>query len=182
MKIKFKIALIFTLLVTLILLVLGIAIYYFSALNRQNQFSQRLKNRALTNARLLIELEEMNKPLLKKIDSLTMNLLFEERILIYDDKKNLVYVNRSEITRPPMQDTVMLNKIRSKKDYRFTVNEYDGIGTIYNERAADYVIVATAIDRVGLTTLSQLRRILLLSGLVGIIITMLIGYFFSINL
>ena len=86
MKIKFKIALIFTLLVTFILLVLGIAIYYFSSLNRQNQFSQRLKNRALTNARLLIELEEMNKPLLKKIDSLTMNLLFEERILIYDDK------------------------------------------------------------------------------------------------
>ena len=182
MKIKFKIALIFTLLVTFILLVLGMAIYYFSSLNRQNQFSQRLKNRALTNARLLIELEEMNKPLLKKIDSLTMNLLFEERILIYDDKNNLVYVNRSEIAEPPLPDTVMLNRIRANKDYRFTVNEYDGIGTNYHEQAAGYVIVATAVDRVGLTTLSQLRKILLLSGLVGIVITVLIGYFFSINL
>lgn len=99
MKIKFKIALLFTLLVTLIFLLLGIAIYYFSSLNRQNQFSQRLKNRALTNARLLIELKEMNKPLLKKIDSLTMNLLFEERIMMYDDRNNLVYVNRSEVTQ-----------------------------------------------------------------------------------
>ena len=44
------------------------------------------------------------------------------------------------------------------------------------------MIVATAVDRVGLTALSQLRKILLLSGLVGIIITVLIGYFFSINL
>ena len=182
MKIKLKIALLFTLLVTLILLLLGMAVYYFTSLNRQNQFSQRLKNRALTNARLLIELEEMNQPLLKKIDSLTMNLLFEERIMIYDDKNNLVYVNRSEITEPLPPDTAMLNKIRANTEYRFTENEYDGIGTIYNERAAGYVIVATALDRVGLTALSQLRKILLLSGLAGIIITTLIGYFFSINL
>jgi len=182
MKIKFKIALIFTVLVTLILLVLGVAIYYSSALNRQNQFTQRLKNRALTNARLLIELEEMNKPLLKKIDSLTMNLLFEERILIYDSKNNLVYINRSEITHPAPPDTTMLSEIRKKIEYRFTKGEYDGVGTIYHERTTDYVIVASAIDRVGRIALSQLKKILLLSGLAGIIITMLIGYFFSINL
>jgi signal transduction histidine kinase len=42
--------------------------------------------------------------------------------------------------------------------------------------------VATAIDRAGLSTLSDLKKILLLSGLAGILITMLIGYFFSINL
>lgn len=182
MKIKFKIALLFTLLVTLILLLLGIAVYYFSALNRQNEFTQRLKNRALTNARLLIELEEMNKLLLKKIDSLTMNLLFEERIMIYDNQNNLVYVNRSEITNPARPDTAMLNKIRSKIDYRFSEGEYDGVGAIYHEKISDYVIVATAKDRVGREALSQLKKILLLSGLAGIIITMLIGYFFSINL
>jgi signal transduction histidine kinase len=182
MKIKFKIALIFTLLVTLILLVLGIAVYYFSALNRQNQFSQRLKNRALTNARLLIELEEINKPLLKKIDSLTMNLLFEERILIYDDKNNLVYVNKSALTKPELPDTGMLNNIRRKNEYHFSVDEYDGIGTMYHEKNVNYVIVATAIDRVGIIALSQLKKILLLSGLAGIIITLFIGYLFSINL
>src|ERR1043165_809175 len=182
MKIKFKIALIFTLLVTLILLVLGVAVYYFSSLNRQNQISQRLKNRELTNARLLIELEEMNKPLLKKIDSLTMNLLFEERIMIYDDKNNLVYVNRSEIANPSVPDTLLLNKIRAKKEFHFSKNDYDGVGTLYNEKGTDYVIVATALDKVGFAALSQLQKILLLSGLVGVIITMIIGYIFSINL
>jgi two-component system, OmpR family, sensor histidine kinase ArlS len=182
MKIKIKIALIFTLLVTLILLVLGTAVYYFSELSRQNQFTQRLKNRALTNARLLNELKEINKPLLKKIDSLTMNLLFEERILIYDQNNNLLYVNRPDVTSPPLPDSLMLKIIRAKKNYLFTIEQYDGIGTIYNEKAAGYVIVATAIDRVGLATLSQLRKILLLSGLGGILITLLIGYFFSINL
>ena len=77
--------------------------------------------------------------------------------MIYDDKNNLVYVNRSEIIEPSPPDTSMLNKIREKKEYQFTRKDYDGVGTMYNEKGADYVIVATALDRVGLTALSQLQ-------------------------
>lgn len=182
MKIKFKIASIFTLLVTLIILMLGSGVYYFSSLNRQQQFSQRLRNRALTNARLLIELEEMNKPLLKKIDSLTMNLLFEERIMIFDANNTLLYVNRSEVAQPSAPDNATLNKIRQKKEYRFIQNGYDGVGTVYNEKGSNYVIYATAYDRIGFTTLAELQNILLISGLVGILITSVIGYLFAINL
>jgi signal transduction histidine kinase len=182
MKIKFKIALLFTLLVTLIFLLLGSAVYYFSSLNRKNEFSQRLRNRALTTSRLLIELEEINRPLLKKIDSLTMNLLFEESISIYNDKNELYYSNRAIIAEPVKPTVSMLEMIRKDKEYRFSVGNFEGVGTIYNERANNYVIVATAIDRTGRNALEQLKRILLLSGLVGIVITMLIGYYFSINL
>jgi signal transduction histidine kinase len=93
-----------------------------------------------------------------------------------------VYVNKSDITEPSPPDPAMLHRIRQKKEYHFTNKEYDGIGTIYNEGGDDYVIVATALDRVGLSALSDLRNILLMSGLAGIIITMIIGYVFSINL
>jgi len=182
MKIKFKIALLFTVLVTLIFLILGSAIYYFSSLNRKNEFSQRLRNRALTTSRLLVELEEINKPLLKKIDSLTMNLLFEESVSIYTDKNEVFYSNRSLIADPVRPTNAMLEKIRKDKEYRFSVGEYEGIGTIYNEQINNYVVVATAIDRTGKNALEQLKRILLFSGLAGVAITMLIGYFFSINL
>ena len=182
MKIKFKIALLFTLLVTLIFLLLGTAVYYFSSLNRRNEFSQRLRNRALTTTRLLLELEEINKPLLKKIDSLTMNLLFEEKISIYNTNNELLYANRSEIADELKPTDIVLSKIRTDKEYRFSVGKYDGIGTIYTERNNNYVVLATAIDRIGENALEQLKRILLLSGLAGIIITLLTGYFFSINL
>lgn len=182
MKIKFKIALLFTFLVTLIFLLLGSAVYYFSSLNRKNEFSQRLLNRALTTSRLLVELEEINKPLLRKIDSLTMNLLFEERISIYTDQNELFYSNRS-VTDDLLKPTPdILNEIRQDKEYRFSVGKYEGVGTIYYEGTDTYVVVATAIDRTGINALEQLKRILLLSGLAGIVITMLIGYYFSINL
>lgn len=182
MKIKFKIALLFTLLVTLIFLLLGSAVYYFSSLNRKNEFSQRLRNRALTTSRLLIELEEINKPLLKKIDSLTMNLLFEERVSIYTEENVLLYSNRS-VAKDPLEPTsAILNKIRSDNEYRFSLGEFEGIGTIYKEGRNKYIVVATAIDKTGKNALEQLKQILLISGLVGIAITMLAGYYFSINL
>ena len=182
MKIKFKIALLFTLLVTLIFLLLGTTVYYLSSLNRKTEFAQRLRNRAITTSRLLTELEEINKPLLKKIDSLTMNLLFEESISLYTDKNELFYSNRSSIADRVKPTIAMLEKIRLDKEYRFSVGEHEGIGTIYHETTGNYVVVATAIDRTGKNALEQLKRILLLSGLAGIVITMLIGYFFSINL
>lgn len=182
MKIKFKIALLFTLLVTFIFLLLGSAVYYFSSLNRKNEFSQRLRNRALTTSRLLIELEEINKPLLKKIDSLTMNLLFEERISIYTDQNELLYSNRSVIEDPLKPTIATLDEIRKDTEYRFSVGKYEGVGTVYHDGTNNYTVVATAIDRTGINALEQLKKVLLLSGLAGILITLLIGYYFSINL
>jgi signal transduction histidine kinase len=182
MKIKFKIALLFTLLVTFIFLLLGSSVYYFSSLNRKKEFSQRLRNRALTTSRLLTELEEINKPLLRKIDSLTMNLLFEERISVYTDQNELLYSNRS-VTEDPLKPTInILNEIRKDKEYRFSIGSHEGVGTVYQDGTNSYTVVATAIDRTGINSLQQLKKILLLSGLIGIAITMLIGYYFSINL
>jgi two-component system sensor histidine kinase ArlS len=182
MKIKFKIALLFTLLVTLIFLLLGSTVYYLSSLNRKGEFSQRLRNRAITTARLLVELEEINRPLLKKIDSLTTNLLFEERISIYNENNELFYTSRTETNDLLRPTKNLLDQIRRDKEYRFSNGEYEGVGTIYNEKINNYVVVATAIDKTGRNALEQLKRILLLSGLAGILITMLIGYYFSINL
>ena len=107
-----------------------------------------------------------------------MNLLFEERISIYNDKNELFYSNRPQIDDLLKPNNNLLDKIRKDKDYRFSVGEYEGVGIIYNEETNNYVVVATAIDRTGRNALDQLKRILLLSGLAGIIITMLTGYYF----
>ena len=172
----------FTVLVTLIFLLLGTAIYYLSSWNRKTEFSQRLRNRALTTTRLLVELEEINKPLLKKIDSLTMNLLFEENISIYTDMNELFYSNRSAIPEPLRPTATMIDRIRKEKEYRFSVGKYEGVGIIYHEGTNNYVVIATAFDQTGRNALQQLERILLLSGVAGVLITMLVGYFFSIKL
>jgi len=182
MNIKIKITLLFTLLVTIILVLLAIAVYYFSALNRKSEFSERLRNRALTTTRLLLEVEEIDPLLLRKIDSFTMNLLFEENITIYDHKNEILYSNRSEQNAAVLFDSLLLDKIRTNGEYRFTANDFDGVGVMYREKFNHYIVLATAIDKSGKKELQQLRRILLFTGLIGMIITLLAGYFFSINL
>ena len=182
MKIKFKIALLFTLLVTFILLVLGISIFYFSSLSRKAEFGDRLRNRALTTTRILFEVDEMNEEMLKQIDSLTMNLLFQESISIYNNKNELLYNNRPSTIDLPEALHKLLDKIRTKKEYRFSVDDYEGAGVLYSGKYNQFVILASAIDKTGKTQLSQLKKILIISGLAGILITLLTGYFFSINL
>ena len=182
MKIKYKIALLFTLLVILILTILGIAVYYFSSLNREREFSQRLRNRALTTTRLLLELDEMNRTLLKKIDSLNVNLLTEERIAIFNDRNELFYLNRPDIKDPLNPDIALLDKIRKVKKYEVSVDQYEIIGNIYKDGEITYVVIASAIDTTGIEALNQLRRILLLSGFAGILIAILTGFLFSVSL
>jgi two-component system, OmpR family, sensor histidine kinase ArlS len=182
MKIKFRIALLFTVLVTFILLILDVSVYYFSSLSRKKEFGDRLRNRALTTTRLLLEVKEIDKLILRKIDSLTMNLLFEERIAIYNNNSELLYSNRPEKSDRQKTDPSLFDKIRKNKEYRFTEDKNEGVGIVYSDQQNSYIILATAIDKIGIAELNQLKKILLLSGLVGILITLLVGYFFSINL
>lgn len=182
MKIKIKITLLFTLLVTIILVLLAVAVYYFSALNRKSEFSERLRNRALTTTRLLLEVEEIDPSLLRKIDSFTMNLLFEENITIYNHKNEILYSNQAEHYDAVQFDSTLLDKIRTNGEYRFTSNDFDGVGVMYRDKFNHYIVLATAIDKSGKKELQELSRIMLFTGLIGMIITLLTGYFFSINL
>ena len=182
MKIKFRIALLFSVLVTLILFALNVSVYYFSSLNQKKQFGNRLRNRALTTTRLMMEVEEINNSLLRKIDSLTMTMLFEMRLVVYNDNNEPIYSYANENIDPLKVDSLILNKARLNGEYRFTIGEYQGVSAIYKTRNKTYTVLATAIDKFGNSELSQLKRILIISGLVGIFITLLVGYFFSINL
>ena len=67
MKIKNRITILFTAVVTLILLLLCCSIFYISSINRQDQFRERLKNRALTTVGLLIKVSGINKDLCRKL-------------------------------------------------------------------------------------------------------------------
>lgn len=182
MSIKSKIALIFTLLVTIILLLLGSSIYYYSSVKRTKEFGDRLRNRALTTARLLLEVEEMDEDLLRKIDSVTMNLLYDETISIYNEKDELLYVNDKSIKEVEKTNHEFLKRIRLNKELRFSMNEFEAVGVALGDKFNNYVVLAQAIDKTGKENLSQLEKILLISGAIGILITILTGYFFSTNL
>ncbi|MBO9571762.1 MAG: hypothetical protein J7497_06070, partial [Chitinophagaceae bacterium] len=91
MKSRHKITLLFTLLVTTLLLAVSFSVYYFSALERQSIFKKRLSSRANKNAQILSYVPDTNYVVLDKINMSTMELLPEKSVEIYTPQGTLFY-------------------------------------------------------------------------------------------
>ena len=74
MKIRYKIMLLFTLLVTAIISLLTGSVYYFAKLERVQVFEKRLKARATYNTQLYALMGDSGITLLRRIDSASGHL------------------------------------------------------------------------------------------------------------
>ncbi|GAC1443906.1 MAG: HAMP domain-containing sensor histidine kinase [Sediminibacterium sp.] len=182
MKIKYRITLWFTLVVTAILLIVCTSVYYFSSLNRENDFRKRLKNRALTTISLLINVKGIDKTLLRKIDETMVITLQQKSVVVYDDQDKEIYHYADDNTLPEHADSALLKKVKSTGEYIYTRQNRDVMAIEYTGNQKKYIIIAAAFDRDGLEKLSQLKFVLTISFVTGILITLLSGLVFSISL
>ncbi|MCR6642681.1 MAG: hypothetical protein NVV82_27770 [Sporocytophaga sp.] len=112
MKIRNKLTLQFTGIVFCILILFSICIYYAFSQYREYSFRKRLKEKALNTAKILIEVDEINAELLKKLRRNYLQSLHEEYVRIYDKNNNLVF--RDDTIRFKIPDE-KLQKIREEK-------------------------------------------------------------------
>lgn len=103
MNILTKLTLRFSAIVASILTLFSIAIFIFSARFRSGEFYDRLESRAMTTARLLVTVQEVDKALLRIIDRNSIPALPQEQILIFDNENELDYssVESPNATYPP---------------------------------------------------------------------------------
>jgi two-component system sensor histidine kinase ArlS len=182
MKIKYRITILFSIVVTLILLIVCVSIYYFSDLNRQKDFTRRIQNRAITTANLLLKVEGIDTSLLQKIDETTMITIKEKSVVIYNDRMQKLYQYADSNTTAATLDSMGLEKAINRGDYHFTDGSKEGLVINYSYQNRRYILVASAIDKSGLEKLSQLRLILMISFFSGILITVISGSVFSVNI
>ncbi|MBK7908937.1 hypothetical protein [Candidatus Pollutiaquabacter sp.] len=109
-RIRERLTLQFTLIVTSILLVFATGIYLLSSSYREQEFYARLETKALTTARLLIEVKEVDNDMLKIIDKNSINAMFSEKVLVYNTANKLIY-NSVDDESIPVSDS-LLNEIR----------------------------------------------------------------------
>lgn len=158
------------------------AVYYFSSLNRKESFQSRLRNRALTTAKYLIEITEINQDLMKRIDENTVLSLQDKSVAVFNYLNEIIYEN-SDLPEDTLTITKdILDLARIKGEHFFKMGKRDALSIQYTDEFNRYVIVVAAYDRVGLEQLSDLRLILVSSFIAGLIITVIIGYYFSIRL
>jgi signal transduction histidine kinase len=167
----------FTIIVTSIVILFSIFIYFFYAEFRREEYYSRLEKKALTTARLLIEVQEIDQNLLRIIDQNALNALHNERILIFNLNDELIYASTDDhgldITRE------QLGNIREDKNVHWIQNMNETLGLTYDEGDKHYVVIASAYDIYGRRKLVNLRFILLAGSLVSIGIAFVAGRLFS---
>lgn len=163
MQIRTKLTLQFILIVASILLFSLLAIYYFSEKHRENEFYNRLKNKALTTADLLIKVQEVDSSLLKLIDRSKKDVLHYENISVYDSLNKEIYTNNDSIDFAKIIVDIknMINQVRLHGETRSSVEKMEIIGIQYTNKSNRFVVLAGAIDSYGLGNLQNLKKILL---------------------
>lgn len=167
------------LLTVIVLAALCAFVYYYTAAQREKDFTKRLRNRAATIASFLFKLPEKDFKLLSKLDSATSSLLAFENISIYNNRNQRIYRFAKNVTDTSAIDAELLNKARLDGQVNTTIGQRQSVALYYQESESPVVIVVSAVDENGILNLYDLRKSLQFALVAGIMLAFLSGWFFS---
>ena len=176
MQIRTRLTLQFTILVSTIVLMAFISIYFFTAQFSEREFYRRLKEKAITSAILLIKVEGVDSALLQVIDRAKRDNLYKETIRIYDHENKEIYFSGDT--------TKFLNpgsflSVRKVGEVRTEKNDFDVIGVLFRDKGFDYVVVAAAVDINGSARLLDLQTLLIVAYLILTAVVFISGWIYS---
>jgi signal transduction histidine kinase len=176
MNLKSKIAFSISLLFTIIFAVSVGIIYFLFADFRKDEFENRLKQKAISSIKLLVEVEQVDRQLLKVIDLNSINKLYNEKTLIFDSDYKLIYSSLDDIKIDwSVED---LKKLKLNKTFFRKENENEVYGFFYDTNDKDYFALVSADDSYGKRKLTYLLYILIITYLVFSVFIWLFTYKF----
>jgi signal transduction histidine kinase len=176
MSIRQKILIAFSL-VTITLI--GVAFLFIFTLfyeYREEEFQQRQKERITNTLRVLTEVKKLDEKIVKSINRLTINDLYNEKLLIFDQNKQLIYTSIDDTPIPFSAD--ILNKLSEKKTWIEQKDGlYDVVGISMINQNSSYYGISKAYDTFGYSKINYLRNILIFT-FIGISITIILVSFY----
>lgn len=181
MEIRTRLTLQFIAVVAFILAISFAGIYLSSATYRRNSFYERLENKAITAAELLIKVDAVDSRLLKLIDSTGRDHLYIESISIYNQGNKLIYTNNDSIN--DMRDfsitASLLDEIRQTREKEYEAGDFEILGMLYAHNDHAYIVFAGAIDKFGRKKLDNLQGTLFALFFTTLIIVAFAGWVYS---
>lgn len=159
MSIKNKIIINFSATVIALTAVSFAIIYILFSEYREEEFQQQQKEKITTTIKFLAEYVQMNEDLANIIDELTIHDFYDEKMMIFDSKKNLVFSSIDDLTIADYQARInelspSLRWIETKE------NRYDVVGLYYEHNDSSYYALSKAYDAFGYTKMYFLRNTL----------------------
>jgi signal transduction histidine kinase len=142
MKIKDRLALYFTLVSTVTLLGVLVAVYFTFIKVMESEFFDRLTDRTMVTAKLYLKADEISSDDLNRVRAQYLDRLSGEVIRIYNAGNNAIFIGDDQ----QLWSGETINKVRREGKVRFTDGERQVVGIFYKDNQGDFVILASAID------------------------------------
>ncbi len=171
MNIRTRLTLLFVLLVASIMLLFTVSVYYLYDQFREQEFQQRLEEKAVTTVRLREDVGE--------VPQADLPVMTDEQVTIYNSKGVVLYNLSNKQPRFPITPA-FLNKISLRHAHYIRIGDLEAVGVRHrNVRGEMLVIIASGNDRYGLSKLDRLREILFFGWLLSLVIVGIAGYLFA---
>lgn len=165
MSIRKRIIIYFSVAITLLLGMSHIFIYTLFAQYREGDFDQRQKNKIITTIHLLQHIRDVEEEILEGIDELKINAILDEKILIYNGQKKLIYSNLDNVPIYFTRD--ILNNLNPSNTWiDDSQGVYDVVGVYVEVNGKPYYGISKAHDYFGLDKLNFLKWVLVGSFLI----------------
>lgn len=182
MSIKYKIALLFSLLVTIILVILSTAVYFFSAKERENSFKVRLQNRALSTAKVYASVNDTNFSVLQKINLAAVASLYNKSVTIAINNGLHEYMFSDNPGDSLYLSKDIIEKTKIDSEHFFTYKQKKAIAVHHTDNNSDFVVAVSALDMDGQEYLRQLKKILVIAVVLAVTLSFYTGIVFAKNL
>ena len=177
MEIRTRITLQFMLIVAVIQLLLSVAIYLSFAKSRIDDIYARLEAKATSVGQMLVDIDEIDAEVLKKIERNNPMSLPDEKVIIYDHKDSILFTNDEK--RDIRIDSEMIKRVRVNTRAWGVIGHYEVLGMFYTSPRDRVVVFVAAIDVEGFRKLSILRFILVFVFIIGMVLVYFAGRVFA---
>lgn len=164
MTLKNKISFLISLVFSVLFAIAAFIIFYLFSNFRKVEFESRLREKALSSIKLLVEVDQMDRQLLQIIDQNSINKLYDEKVLIFDSSYHLIYSSLDDAKINWNVDDLKYLKVH--KTYFKKENKYEVYGVFYDTNYKDYYALISASDDYGKRKLEYLFYTLLITYIV----------------
>ncbi|GAO43837.1 sensor histidine kinase [Flavihumibacter petaseus] len=159
MKIRNKILVYFSATVTLLTAIALFIIYLLFSSYREEEFQQRQKEKITSTLHFIAEVEKTDKDLAEAIDRMTLNSLLDEKLLIFDNSRKLIYSSLDDL--PISYSNDLLNNLSINNNWiERKDGQYDVVAIYFKSGSKYFYGISKAYDKFGYLKLTYLRNIL----------------------
>lgn len=177
MNLKLRFSLLFSFLFSVLLAAVMLIVYYLFSNFRKEEFEDRMMEKAQTTIKLLLEVKEIDYQLLKLIDRNTINNLYNEKILVFDDSMRLIYSSLDDIIINWSSEE--LDQIKKKGIVVKRNKGTDIVGIYFDLANRDYYVLVAAEDKYGKRKLNYLKYLLAGAFVVSTSLIWLLSFYLS---